>query len=202
MRILTVSDVVPDELYKKFDRSAFPEIDLILACGDLPPEYLSFLYEAFNVPLYYVLGNHDIRSDSYPPGGCIDIHGRIVSFKGIKIMGLGGSRWYNGGPNQFTEREMVSILRRMRFSIWRKKGIDIVITHAPPLDIHDARDPCHKGFAAFRRVISKYSPKYFIHGHIHKLFTDPRERITAVTQTEVINTYGYHIIEIVHSQTD
>ncbi len=198
MRILTVSDRVVPELYKKFDKKAFPSIDLILACGDLPPEYLAFLYHAFNVPLYYVLGNHDIRRDAYPPGGCMDIHGHIVQFKGIKIMGLGGSRWYNGGPNQFKEKEMAAALRKMMFAVWWNKGIDIVITHASPLGIHDAKDRCHKGFATFNKLIHKYGPRYFLHGHIHKLFTDPQERITVINQTEVINTYGYHIIEIAH----
>ena len=43
MRILTVSDVVVPVLYKEFDAGRFRGIDLVISCGDLPPEYLSFL---------------------------------------------------------------------------------------------------------------------------------------------------------------
>ena len=67
MRILSVSDYVVSALYDNFEVERFPKIDLILSCGDLPPEYLSNLYTSFNVPLYYVCGNHDIRYDSKPP---------------------------------------------------------------------------------------------------------------------------------------
>lgn len=196
MRILTVSDVVVPELYKAFDKDRFPDIDLVLACGDLPPEYLSFLLHVFNTSLYYVKGNHDIRYDQKPPMGCVDIHGRIVSFRGINIMGLAGSRWYNGGENQYTEKEMNRFIRKMGLSIWWRKGIDILITHAPPRHIHDAEDRCHRGFKALRTFIDKKRPKYLIHGHIHRHFDSVEERMTLVNQTKVINTYGYHILEI------
>ncbi|MBW2591322.1 MAG: hypothetical protein JRD71_11575 [Deltaproteobacteria bacterium] len=71
-----------------------------------------------------------------------------------------------------------------------------MFTHAPPRHIHDAKDPCHKGFECFRRLIDKYQPGYFIHGHIHKIFSDDSERLTVVNSTKVVNTYGYYILEI------
>ncbi|MBF0200011.1 MAG: metallophosphoesterase [Desulfamplus sp.] len=196
MKILTVSDVVIPELYREFDINRFHDIDLVLGCGDLPPEYLAFLLHAMNAPLYYVKGNHDLRYDSSPPMGCLDIHGRIVKFKGLNIMGLGGSRWYNGGINQYTEAEMRKTIRRMIPSLWWHRCIDILITHAPPRHVHDAEDRCHRGFDSFCRFISRKKPRYLIHGHIHRTFDHPRERITLVEKTEVINTYGYHILEI------
>ncbi len=195
MKILSVSDIALPALYKEFDKKKFPDIDLVLACGDLPPEYLSFLLHVLNVPLYYVKGNHDIRYESKPPMGCMDIHGKIINFNGLNIMGLEGSIWYNGGRNQYTNAQMNRIIRRMKFSIWWNGGIDILITHAPPLHIHDAEDPCHRGFHAFCRFIENYKPHYMIHGHIHKHFNNNEERLTVVNQTKVINTYGYHIIQ-------
>jgi len=201
MKILSVSDVVVSSLYKEFNRELFNGIDLVLSCGDLPPEYLSFILHTLEVPLYYVRGNHDIRYDLKPPMGCMDIHGRVVKFNNFKIMGLGGSRWYNGGMNQYTEAQMKKIIRQMSISIWWNRGIDIVITHAPPRHIHDAEDRCHRGFRSFWKVIEKYRPNYFIHGHIHQHFTAPQERITTVNSTKVINTYGYHIIEIHDGKT-
>ena len=61
MKVLTVSDRVEPVLYDDFDAAFFTGVELILSCGDLPPEYLSFLTKTLNAPLYYVRGNHDIR---------------------------------------------------------------------------------------------------------------------------------------------
>jgi len=196
MKILTIADVVVKELYEDFNKKDFTEIDLVLACGDLPPEYLTFLYDSLNVPVYYVRGNHDIRHDLKPPLGCMNIHSKIVKINNLKIMGLEGSLWYNGGPYQYTEKQMKKIIRSLKLSLWWNKGIDIVITHAPPRHIHDGNDLCHMGFDCYRKLIDTYRPDYFIHGHIHSFFETQDERITIVDNTKVMNTYGYSIIEI------
>ncbi len=197
MRILSVSDYVVPSLFDNSEVGQFPKIDLILSCGDLPPEYLSNLNNYFNAPLYYVRGNHDIRYDSKPLFGCIDLNARIVQYEGIKLLGLEGSRWYSGGPHQYTEREMRKKIRKLRSRIWWKnKDLDIIIAHAPPRFIHDAEDLCHRGFKSFRWLIDHYSPNYFIHGHIHAEFNDPAERITLINNTKVVNTYGYYLFEV------
>ena len=200
MKILTVSDRVEPILYNQFEPDRFTNIDLILACGDLLPEYLSFLHARLNAPLFFVRGNHDIRYDSKPPDGCIDLNAKLIQHEGVNILGLEGSRWYNGGPYQYRESEMHRKILRLRPRIWWKGGIDIIVTHAPPRHIHDAEDRCHRGFKSFRRLIEKYSPKYFIHGHIHANFTDPSQRITTSQQTKVVNAYGYFILEIEHER--
>ena len=196
MRVLTVSDRVESALYDQFDPVQFERVELILACGDLPPEYLSFLSDRLNVPLYFVRGNHDLRYAVRPPGGCMHLAHDLAEFKGKNILGLEGSRWYNGGPNQYTEQEMYWKIQRLRPRIWWRKGVDIVITHAPPRHIHDAEDRCHRGFKSFRWLIEKYSPTYFIHGHIHANFTDASQRITLYNRTRVINTYGYYMFDM------
>ncbi len=200
MKILSISDLVVPSLYKEFDKEKFSGIDLVLACGDLPPEYLSFILHVIGAPVYYVHGNHDIRYNLKPPMGCTNIHGKLVKFKGLKIMGFAGSRWYNGGLNQYTEKQMKKIIRSQKLSIWLSRGVDILITHAPPRHIHDAEDRCHRGFNCYKKFIKKYSPNYLIHGHIHKNFDTPEERVTIINQTKVINTYGYNIIEINHDK--
>lgn len=195
MKILTVSDRVASELVS--DNSPLPtgSIDLILGCGDLPPEYLRRLRARYDVPLFYVLGNHDIRHQVIPEG-CTDITGRIVQYNGFHLLGFSGSRWYNGNPNQYREKEMRAQLRRLWFQLWRLKKLDVIITHAPPRYIHDAEDRCHKGFRCYRTFIDRYQPRFFIHGHIHTFFKKPSDRISLVGQTEVINSYGYYIFKI------
>ena len=121
--------------------------------------------------------------------------GRIVETGGYRILGLAGSRWYNGGPNQFTEAEMKRILWKLRPSIWWRKGVDIVVSHAPPRHVHDAEDRCHRGFKCFRWLIDHYAPLFFLHGHVHQTFADPAQRITRLGRTRVVNTCGYTLIE-------
>ncbi len=195
MKILTVSDYVEPLLYHRFEPEHFNGVELILSCGDLPPEYLTFLTTAFKVPLFYVRGNHDIRYVSKAPDGCTALNARIERFKRLNFLGLDGSRWYNGGPYQYTEDQMRRRIRHLRRKIRRAGGIDIVISHAPPRRLHDAEDPCHKGFKSYNRLIEKYSPSYFIHGHIHSFFADPAQRLVVVNKTKVVNTYGHYLFE-------
>lgn len=199
IRILTVSDVVEPILKQPSDTRPFADIDLIISCGDLPPEYLSFLIDSMKAPLYYVGGNHDIRYKAKPPEGGLNLHGRLLNFEGLHFLGLEGSHWYNGGPYQYTEDQMRAVIRKLRPGLWWQGGVDVVVTHAPPRHIHDAEDPCHQGFECFHRLIQKYQPGYFIHGHIHRIFDDPSDRVTVVGKTKVVNTYGYHILEIENS---
>jgi Icc-related predicted phosphoesterase len=197
LKILIVADTVVESLLDSGKNNPVRDkIDLILSCGDLPPEYLSSLTFRFNVPLMYILGNHDVRYTTSPPSGCQNIDRRLVLFDGLKIIGFSGSRWYNGGINQYTEKEMKRFIGRMRFTLWQKGAPDLVLTHAPPRHIHDEEDPCHKGFSYYNAFIEKYKPAYFLHGHIHKFFTDDSERITTVSTTRIINCYGFFILEI------
>ncbi len=201
MKILSVSDAVEPFLYDRFDPSRFGGFDLILACGDLPPEYLSFLVTQFNVPLYYVKGNHDIRSNGYDPDGCMDLDNKLIVHQGLRIMGLEGCHWYNGKAHQYTERQMRKKIRNLWYPFWRHKGVDIVITHAPPRHINDGEDQCHRGFESFRRLIHKYHPQYFIHGHMHFNYIADPQRITVIDQTKVVNTYGHFLFEIKDGQS-
>ena len=196
IKLLSVSDVVDPMLHQCAGHEPFTGIDVLISCGDLPPEYLSRLVHVFNAPLYFVAGNHDIRYKDKLPQGGLDLHGRVERIKGFNLLGLEGSRWYNGGPYQYTESQMRGVIRRLRPTLWWQGGIDILITHAPPRHVNDSEDLCHRGFKSFRWLIDKYQPEYFIHGHIHKHFSDPSERVTVVDTTKVINTYGYNILEI------
>lgn len=196
MKILTISDFIDARLAYGADFSRFLKIDLILSCGDLAPEYLAFIKDRLNAPLYYVRGNHDIRYEASPPRGCRDIDGRVIRFGGLRILGLEGSRWYNGKPIQYTDDRMRRKIRKLGLKLWWRGGIDIVISHAPPRGVHDAEDLCHRGFRSFLPVIRRYSPAYWIHGHIHKHFDEPAQRVTRYLNTRVINTCGYTILEI------
>jgi len=195
MKILSVSDKVEKQLLEQTDNPLPEKPDLILACGDLPPEYLTELREFYNVPLYYIEGNHDIRYRKSPPAGCTNLHTRIVKEQGLRIMGFSGSRWYNGGENQYTEPEMKKIVRSLWLQLLQIPQVDIIISHAPPRFINDREDPCHKGFKCFIPLIEKQKPTWFVHGHIHAFFNDPADRINTVCETQVLNSYGFFFFE-------
>jgi len=191
MNILSVSDVVVKELVEGgYKGKRFPP-DLIIACGDLPPEYLYELRNKYEVPLFYILGNHDIRHTT-PPTGCTNLTGKIISHNGYSFLGFSGSRWYNGNQHQYREHQMRSQIRKLWFRLFLLKRLDVVVTHAPPRRIHDKNDRCHRGFNCYHSLIKRHSPHYFIHGHIHQLFDDDADRITVVGNTNVINSYGFY----------
>jgi Icc-related predicted phosphoesterase len=198
MKILAVSDFIEPLSSDLLKGNIFSDVQLIISCGDLPPDYLSALSKAFSAPLYYIRGNHDIRYESSPPKNCYDIHAQVVSFGKLSILGLEGSHWYNGRSLQYSEAQMRQIVRFLRPRLRRQRNLDMVITHAPPRHIHDGEDPCHRGFQVFRRLIDRYQPKYFLHGHIHRRFDDPESRVTRIGRTRVINCSGYYLFEYDH----
>ena len=196
MKILSVSDRIEPSLYDETAPQHYEGVDLILACGDLPPEYLTFLRHVFDVPLFYVAGNHDIRYPQRPPAGCTNLHARFVKCRGLKMIGFEGSRWYSDGRYQYTEAQMRRTALRLLPVLWWYKRMDIVVTHAPPRFVHDAEDLCHRGFRTYRSLIAWFSPRYFIHGHIHTQFKDNAQRMTVVNDTRVINSYGHVLFEV------
>ena len=194
MYFLVVADHIDPLLYDYYRPERFPSIDLILACGDLDQWYLSYLMSTFNAPLYYVRGNHDKSFHRDPPDGGEDIHGRIVSYKGVRIMGFEGSQICTREAVQYAEREMYWKYQMMRFRLWRLGGVDIVITHAPPKGIHDMQNITHTGFSIFNTIIEQQQPKYFFHGHTHLNYGRNQERVTQVGDTYVINAYGFYVL--------
>ena len=140
MRILVLADVESKYLWDYFEKEKLDGIDLILSCGDLKPQYLSFLASFSKVPILYVHGNHDDCYEIAPPDGCICIENKIYVYRGVRIMGLGGSIRYNNGKNQYTQAQMKQRVRKMWLSIKKHKGIDILLTHSPAAGVNDGED--------------------------------------------------------------
>lgn len=189
MNILVVSDVESKSLWDYYQPEKVKNIDLILSCGDVDPEYLTFLVTMVNCPLYYVHGNHDGRYENHPPEGCMCLENRIAVYKGVRILGLGGSIRYSGGMHQYTQQQMNLRKKKMWNKLRKHGGFDILLTHAAAENIDDAEDRAHQGFHTFTELIETYSPKYFIHGHIHLNCSSDHQRRTRYKDTTVINGY-------------
>ncbi len=187
MKILAVSDHECPALWDYYIPGRLKSYDLILSCGDLKAEYLTFLVTMSRARLLYVHGNHDGGYSSRPPEGCDDIDGHLIVYDGVRILGLGGSYWYNDGPHQYTEKQMQLRVDRLRRAVKKVGGVDIVITHAPPRGMGDLADPAHRGFESFVRLIDGYQPKFFLHGHVHLNYGIAMPRVIEYCETKIIN---------------
>ena len=195
MKILAVADTVSKYFYDYYTPGKLDGFDLILACGDLSRDYLEFLVDASKCPVLYVRGNHDDSFDTRPPEGCVCVEDTVYDFKGVRILGLGGSHKYREGKNMFTEKQMQKRVKRLRFKIIRKKGFDILLTHSPARHINDFDSLSHRGFECFNDLIEKYHPKFFVHGHIHKNYGINIPQRTEYGDTVIINACDYCIFD-------
>jgi len=207
MKILLISDSIVEHIYSSSITERMKDIDFVISSGDVPNYYLEFIVTMLNRPLFYVKGNHckekiysesGIKTDL--PEGCINIDQKIIAYKNIILMGLEGSMRYNGGEYQYTDAQMSWKINKLKprlylNKIFKKRYVDILVTHAPPYKIHDQEDLCHRGFKSFNDFMKKFKPRYLIHGHIHSYGTN-NDWITEINGTKVINAYGYRIIEI------
>lgn len=198
MRILAVADNVHRRLYDHFDPACCAGVDVIVSCGDLPADYLGFLVSMLNVPLLYVRGNHDTAYAQRPPEGCIDLSGRMLTIGGVRFAGLEGCRPYTRPQDaiQYTEREMWRMAVRLGVKLWLRRGVDVLVTHAPPYGIHNGDDNAHTGYRSYNWLIEKFKPKVYLHGHQHMNYRAFQPRRTQVGGTEVINADGYQIVEV------
>ena len=196
MRILVVADEECKYFWDYYQPGRLKEYDLIVSCGDLKANYLSFLVTMGRAPVVYVHGNHDVVYERRPPEGCICIEDKIFKYGDLRIMGLGGSRKYSGGPHQYTEWQMRKRIRKMRLKLWWHKGVDIVVTHAPVRDYGDDEDIPHRGFEAFWKLLEKYRPRYLFHGHVHMNYGHNRPRVVQYGDTDLVNGYERYVIDL------
>jgi hypothetical protein len=215
MKVLCVADHVDPFIYSAGLKSRFADVDLVISAGDLRFDYYDFIVSVLNKPLYFVFGNHELGSSGgyrrrpdplspasgrWDPHGATYLEGKVRKAKGLIIAGLGGSIWYNGGENQFTDFTMfLSMLRLFPRLLWnrifRGRYLDILLTHSPPYGINDLPDPCHTGFRVFLWFMRVFKPRYLIHGHVH-LYDRNAAREAVYHETRIINAYDHVVLEI------
>lgn len=220
VRVLAVSDVVEEGLYA--DIGPARGADIILGCGDLPFEYLGYLMNALDVPLVFVPGNHDPDLSGYRvsragltlraglparppwPDGAVSADGRVVDVAGLRIAGLGGSRRYRAGPNQYSDRQQarrawrLALKARLHRSPAPRQGgapgLDVLLTHAPPRGVGDGTDPAHQGFPALNVLAARLQPALLLHGHVDP---DPAgQRDHTLGRTLVRNATGWQLFDL------
>jgi uncharacterized protein len=219
MRLLCIADHVDPLIYSTGLKSRYGDVDLVLSAGDLTLDYYDFVMSTLNKPLFFVFGNHHLEGrpkygkvpDPFDKKGkweegCAEscgatcVEGKVVSVKGLLLAGLGGSIWYNGGENQYTDFTMfLTILRMLPGLLWHKifhgRFLDVLLAHSPPYGINDLPDPCHTGFRVFLWFMRTFKPRYLIHGHVH-LYDRNAAREAHYGGTTIINAYDHIMIDL------
>ena len=195
MKILAIADEESAYLWDHFEKEKLEGIDVIISCGDLDPRYLSFLATFTSAPVLYVHGNHDEKYDTIPPEGCICIDDTIYVHEGVRILGLGGSMRYRSGEYQYTEWDMRRRVGRLALKLFRHRGFDILVTHAPAYQLNDARDLPHQGFKIFISLIERYRPRFLLHGRVHMSYGRKHKRYDKYQDTHVINAFERCVFE-------
>ena len=139
--------------------------------------------------------------DYYQPGRLREYDlmlscGDLIIFNGLRIAGLGGSRLYSGGKDQYSEREMKNRIWKLGWQIRRAGGVDIVLAHAPVRGFGDGDDYAHMGFEAFLPLLDRYKPRYLIHGHVHMEYGRDIARVLRRGDTTIINAYERYTLEV------
>ena len=199
VRVLAVAD---EEVPAMPARARDLEVDLVLAAGDLPWDYLEQLASLVGVPAAFVPGNHDPRTDGgiAGPRGFVAIDGRSAEVGGLRIAGLGGCVRYNDGDHQYTQRQYDRRARRLIRSSRDGRPVDVLLTHAPPRGLGDEDDPSHLGISALHGVLEALRPAWHLHGHIHSFGMLKVDR--HVGATTVRNVIPWQVIDIAPRTSD
>ncbi|GGR38732.1 metallophosphoesterase family protein [Deinococcus ruber] len=198
-KVLVLADYVHPYVYRNGFPSGLPEVDLVLAAGDLPGYYLEFLATQLPAPVVYVPGNHEneyiTEGDTrIAARGVINAHGRVVEVAGLRVAGWGGVPKYReskeGQYTDFQARWGLGLL-----AMRARKDVDIFLTHAPPPGPHAGKDHAHRGCESIQQFMERRHPKLVVHGHIHEYEGKKFEYTDTVSGARVVNAYGYHILD-------
>ena len=69
------------------------------------------------------------------------------------------------------------------------RGVDILLTHAPPRDCGDREDQPHRGFECLHEVVAALQLRLLVHGHIHPYGQPVPYRLLG--ETAVVNVVGH-----------
>lgn len=205
IRILAVSDEPDRSLDSPATRERLGPIDLVIGAGDLQPGYLSFVVDAFGAPLRYVRGNHDVGAawahtePALLPEPMPDA--RLVDEAGLRIIGFSGSPTYSGRGLEVPASGMwrKALLAWLRAATARPV---LVVSHAPPRDVNDDDDLAHRGFTAFRWLMSRLEPPLWLHGHTALVRRGIDQRSVRMNGTLFYNCTGATLIELLPPDAD
>jgi uncharacterized protein len=208
IRFLAASDEVDKALEYEVNRAALGHLDGVIGCGDLSPEWLAFLADAFGAPLVYIRGNHDRgggwQHEQRVAPRPLDT-GTQTRLAGIPIAGLAWPGVERLGNERHPGLAWLDALRLARRSLLPRlagRGQPVVvISHAPPAGAGDApADPYHAGFGAYRWLLDRLRPPIWLHGHTTTASVP--SLLIHEGPTTLVNVTGAVLLEIVPPGAD
>lgn len=157
MRILQLSDT-----HNQHSRlRELPAADVVVHCGDFTQngteeEVLDFLNWFAELPYrhkFFVTGNHDLclwdaEGIEELPAGMHFLQDRGCVIDGVRFFGLA----YNHPESLIPE------------------GVDVLVTHEPPVMLLDKSAGTHWGNAPLRWRVLEVKPRYHLFGHSHEAY--------------------------------
>lgn len=203
IRLLAVSDERDATLDNPGNRDELTPLDAILGCGDLEPDYLAYLGDAFRVPLLYVRGNHD-RGGAWRAGSAHlpqPLDGRVETIAGVVIAGLSWPGRAEGRAELDGAAAWWQALGAVRRSLLTGTRPRVLISHVPPRGLGDAdADAFHRGFGAYHWLCRTLRPVLWLHGHT-TVAAAAGWRTTWGTTT-LVNVTGGVLIELAPAGND
>ena len=203
IRWLAVSDDPDPALDHAANREGLGTLDTIVGGGDLEPDYLGFLADAFAVPLVFVRGNHDRggrwaeSADASAPGPLAS--GRIHRLDGLPVAALEWPGLRHGDRRRHDSSAWADAVRVGWRRLLGLRGMDrgplVVLSHAPPRGLGDrTADPYHVGFAGYRWLLDRCRPPVWLHGHVPPASVEGWR--VEHDETTVVNVTGSVLVEI------
>jgi len=205
VRILAVSDEPDPTLDSPASRDGLGTLDMIIGAGDLQPEYLAFVSDAFHAPLRYVRGNHDVGSawthteHTLLPEPMPDA--TVITEAGLSLIGFSGSPVYSHRGHEVSSARMWSHAIRGWLRARGREPI-LVVTHTPPRDVNDDDDLTHRGFTSFRWLADRLRAPLWLHGHTALVRRGLDDRCTRYGDTLFYNCTGATLIELTPPRAD
>jgi uncharacterized protein len=203
IRWLAVSDDEEPALQYEGNRADLGTLDAIVGAGDLQPDYLGFLADAFGVPLRYVRGNHDrggrwaetverLTPQALPTASIDELDGLpMLTLEWPGIRHRDQRRHDRSATADVVRLAIAVVLRRLA----GRSQAAVVLSHAPPRGVGDgAADSYHEGFSAYRWLLDRLRPPLWLHGHVHPASVESWRIDHGGSQ--VVNITGAVLIEI------
>jgi predicted phosphodiesterase len=198
IRILAASDEPDRALEVATNRESLGPVDLIVGAGDLSPEEVQFLGDAFSAPLLYVRGNHD-RGGPWPALDRLPVAAAGIDRRALPDVNVLALPWPvadDGSAKRDEGAAWRQVLRSVGLRLLVPGGRPwLVVSHVPPRDAGDSPgDPYHVGFAAYGAVLRRLRPRLWLHGHTTRAATPTP--IVERAGTTLINVTGSVLVEL------
>jgi predicted phosphodiesterase len=202
LRLLAASDEPDPALDEAVNRTALEPIDLVIGSGDLAPDRLAFLADAFHAPLLFVRGNHD-RGGPWPEPRHLPLASAGFDDRTVPGMPVFALPWPSGEREPPLHDEGAAwrqVLRLGGRHLLHRGPVALVVSHVPPQGAGDTpTDPYHRGFDAYRFVLDRLRPALWLHGH-----TNPaaqKEWQERYGDSTIVNVTGSVLVEILSPAT-